>query len=69
MNSEEILKQIKWFLESEPEFSESELIITPTMYDPTKLQYKVSFIVMEKVEGGRIPRFEITVNDLLNRNF
>ena len=69
MDSEEILKQIKWFLESEPEFNECEMIISPTKYDPTKLQYKVSFIVMEKVEGGHIPRFEITVNDLLNRNY
>lgn len=68
MNSEEILKTIKWYLESEPEFSQNEIIITPTKFDPTKPQHKVSFIVMERVSGGSIPRFEITVNDLQNRN-
>ena len=68
MNSEGILLLIKEYLRSEPEFDQNEMIVTPTKYDPTKLQYKVSFIVMEKVEGGSIPRFEITVNDLLNRN-
>ncbi len=75
MNAEEILKQIKTFLESQPEFAENEMITTPTMYDPTKLQYKVSFVMMKKVKDensgyvGTYPRFEITVNDYLNRDF
>jgi hypothetical protein len=39
------------------------------MYDPTKMQYDVSFMVMEKVEGGTIPRFSVNVKDKLNRKF
>jgi len=34
------------------------------MYDPRDLQYDVSFIMMEKVKGGTIPRFHINIKDL-----
>lgn len=69
MNSEEILKDIKSYLESNLDYSNSEILITPTMYDPFKLQHKVSFIIMQGVGDGTIPRFEITVNDLTRRNY
>jgi len=38
------------------------------MYDPTQMQYDVSFIIMEKVEGGCMPRFTVNVKDRLKRN-
>lgn len=68
MNAEILIKKIKGYLESEPEFAEKELIITPTKYDPTKLQKEVSFIILEKVVDGSIPIFEITVEDLQKYN-
>jgi len=62
MEAEELLKYLKKCVEDlDLDF---EPIITPTMYDPTELQYDVSIIVMEKVEGGAIPRFSIRVKDL-----
>jgi len=63
MEAEILLKKIKSFVEEELG-SDFESIITPTMYDPKDLQYDVSFIMMEKVKGGTIPRFRIDVKDL-----
>jgi len=62
MEAEELLKYLKKCVEDLN--LDFEPIITPTMYDPTELQYDVSVIVMEKVEGGTIPRFSIRVKDL-----
>jgi hypothetical protein len=67
MEAEELLKYFKKCVEDlDCGFKP---IITPTMYDPTKMQYDVSFIIMEKVEGGCIPRFTVNVKDRLKRNF
>jgi len=63
MNAEELLKYFKECIEK-LDIQEFEPIITPTMYDPRELQHDVSIIVMEKVEGGAIPRFSINVKDL-----
>ena len=67
MNAEELLKYLKKCVEDLN--LDYEPIITPTKYDPTKMQYDVSFIIMEKVEGGCIPRFNINVKDLTKRNY
>jgi len=63
MNAEELLIGIKGYIKS-LEIDELEPIITPTMYDPDQLQNDVSIVIMEKVEGGTIPRFTINVKDL-----
>lgn len=68
MDSETILKQVKVYLESQPEYSKYELIITPTKYDPRKLQHRVSFLLMEKHGNHLIPSFEVIVNNLLEKN-
>lgn len=68
MEAEELLKYFKKCAQ-ELLGDNAELIITPTMYDPTKMQYDVSFKIMEKVEGGMIPRFTINVKDDTKRNF
>ena len=39
-------------------------ITSPIMYDPDKLQYKVSFSIMERVDGGVRHSFMVTVDDL-----
>lgn len=62
MNAEELLKYIEKCIENLDNIGEP--IITPTMYDPTELQNDVTIIIMEKVEGGTIPRFKINVKDL-----
>ena len=67
MEAEELLKYFKECVERLED--DTEAIITPTIYDPTKMQYDVSFVIMEKVDGGTIPRFMINVKDLINRNF
>lgn len=63
MNAEELLKYLKDCVEI-LEIKEFEPIITPTMYDPEQLQNDVTFVIMEKVEGGTIPRFRVDVKDL-----
>jgi len=63
MNAEELLIGIKGYIKS-LEIDELEPIITPTMYDPDQLQNDVSIVIMEKVEGGTIPRFTINVKVL-----
>ncbi len=68
MEAEELLKYLKKC--TEDLFGDNaEVLITPTKYNPIKLQYDVSFIVMEKVEGGLIPRFTVNVKDNLKRKF
>lgn len=66
INAEELLRYLKKCVEDLN--LNGEAIITPTMYNPTELQYDVSFIIMEKVKGGTIPRFNINVKDLTKRN-
>jgi hypothetical protein len=68
MEAEELLKYLKKCVE-EKLGADFEPIITPTMYDPTKMQYDVSFIIMEKLIGGTIPRFTVNVKDNTKRNF
>jgi len=63
MEAEELLKKIREFIEEELD-SDFEPIITPTMYDPNDKQFDISIIVMEKVEGGTMPRFHINLKDL-----
>jgi len=63
INAEELLKYFKKCIK-DLGINEFEPIITPTMYDPDQLQNDVTIIVMEKVKGGAIPRFEINVKDL-----
>ena len=63
MNAEELLKYFKDCINNLG-IREFEPIITPTMYDPDQLQNDVTIIIMEKVEGGTIPRFKINVKDL-----
>ena len=62
-NAEELIKGIRGYIES-LEIDELEPIITPTMYDPDQLQNDVTILVLQKVEGGSIPRFKINVKDL-----
>ena len=62
-NAEELIKGIMGYIES-LEIDDLEPIITPTMYDPEQLQNDVTIVVLQKVEGGSIPRFKINVKDL-----
>ena len=62
-NAEELIKGIRGYIES-LEIDDLEPIITPTMYDPEQLQNDVTIVVLQKVEGGSIPRFKINVKDL-----
>lgn len=68
MEAEELLKYLKKCTE-DLLGDNAKVLITPTMYDPFEMQYDVSFIIMEKVEGGTIPRFTVKVKDNLKRNF
>jgi len=67
MEAEELLKYLKKCVE-EKLGDDANVLITPIMYDPTQMQYDVSFIIMEKVEGGCMPRFTVNVKDRLKRN-
>jgi hypothetical protein len=67
MEAEELLKYLKKCTE-DLLGDNAKVLITPTMYDPTKMQYDVSFIIMEKVEGGCIPRLQVRVTDRTKRN-
>jgi len=62
MEAEELLRHFKKCAE-DLLGDNADVHITPTMYNPTKMQYDVSFIIMEKVEGGTIPRFTVNVKD------
>jgi hypothetical protein len=63
MEAEELLLYLKDCVEGVDE-DDNEISVLPTKGDPTKPQNKVSFIIMEKVKEGRIPRFIIHVEDL-----
>ena len=63
MNAEELIIYLKDCVKM-LEDSNIEPIILPTKGDPTLPQHEVSFIIMEKVEGGQIPRFHVDVKDL-----
>jgi len=62
-NAEELIKGIRGYIES-LEIDDLEPVITPTMYDPEQLQNDVTILVLQKVEGGSIPKFKINVKDL-----
>ena len=62
-NAEELIKGIRGYIKS-LEIDDLEPVITPTMYDPEQLQNDVTILVLQKVEGGSIPRFKINVKDL-----
>lgn len=64
MNAEELIIYLKDCVEMLEDDS-IETHILPTKGDPTLPQYNVSFIVMEKVKGGQIPRFTVNVKDRL----
>jgi len=64
MNAEELIKYLKKCID-DLDIQDFEAIITPTKYDPTQLQNDVSFIIMENVKEGSIPRFHINVKDLV----
>ena len=57
--AQEILNIIREAIESHPELGTT----TATLYDPDKLQNKVSIGIMEEVEGGVRKRFQVTVDD------
>lgn len=61
METEDILKYLE---ESIKKLDNGfEPIIVPTKGDPTEKQTDVSFIIMEKVKDGQIPRFTVNVKD------
>jgi hypothetical protein len=62
MEALEILKEIKKL------FGDKGELTSPTLYDPIKLEYKVSIAVMEGNTDGVFKRFTITVEDHLLRN-
>jgi len=62
-NAEELLLLLRGCVEK-LDIKKYESFVTPTMYDPDQLQNDVTFIVMEKVKGGTIPRFKVNVKDL-----
>ena len=62
MNAEELLLNLKQYIETLD--IDGEVIITPTIGDPTELQNDVTLLILENVEEGRIPRFSINVKDL-----
>ena len=61
MEAEDLLKFFKVCIEK---YSDNlEPIITPTKGDPTEKQTDVSFIIMEKVNEGQIPRFTVNIKE------
>ena len=57
--AKEILDIIREAIEKHPEFGYT----TPTLYDPEKLDFKVSVGLIEKTEEGDRLRFNISVDD------
>ena len=55
----EILEVIKEALEKHPEFGQ----LTPTLYDPDKLDNKPSIGIMEETDKGTALRFYVCVDD------
>jgi hypothetical protein len=60
MNAEELLTIIKIRLNDCEDVDD----MSTTLYDPDKLQDKVSVMVMEKMPEGYYKRFMVTVEDL-----
>lgn len=61
--AKEILDIIREAIEKHPEFGYT----TPTLYDPDKLDYKVSVGILEKTEEGERLRFSICVDDIKHK--
>jgi hypothetical protein len=59
MNAKEFLQTIREFLNKNSEIE----LTSPTMYDPNKLEQKVSFIVFGKNELGIYKKFTITIEE------
>ena len=64
MNAEELIIYLKDCVDK-LENSNVETHMLPTKGDPTEPQYNVSFIVMEKMGDGQVPRFTVNVKDRL----
>jgi hypothetical protein len=67
MNAEKLLIYLRDCVKKLDESSEDlefEPIILPTTGDPTKVQNKVSFIIMEQVGDDTKPKFIVHVEDL-----
>lgn len=64
MEAEELIKYLKNCIDMLEDHN-IETIMLPTKGDPTKPQYNVSFVVMEKIEAGQLPRFTVNVKDRL----
>jgi len=66
IEARDLILSIKTILELEYDVD-----ITPNMYDPHKMQYKISIAIMEKIENSNDlkKRFIITVDDLKDRKF
>jgi len=68
MEAEDLLLYIKKCIEELDDNFEP--IIVPTKGDPRKKQSDISFIIMESIKGGRIPRFTVNVKDnIINKDF
>lgn len=65
MEAEELLKYLKDCVDILEDDS-IETHILPTKGDPTEIQNNVSFIVLEKVDGGMIPKLMVNVNTFDN---
>lgn len=63
MEAEELIKYLKKCVD-ELDLG-YEVLITPTKGDPTKQQFDVSFMIMEKALVGRRPKFMVNVKDLI----
>ena len=64
MEAEELLRYLKKCTQ-EWVGDNAEVLITPTMYDPTKMQYDVSFIIMERVVWKLMKLIKITISKKL----
>ena len=64
MEAEELVKYLKYCIEKLDDNYEP--IVVPTKGDPTEKQTDVSFVVMENVKEGQMPRFIVNVKDFKN---
>jgi len=67
MEAKDLLLKIRERIESS--LDEKVHTTSPIMYDVNKMQYKVSFAILEKNDKGTFKRFMVTVDDLLPRQF
>jgi hypothetical protein len=63
MEATEILKLIRDTLDQHPDIGAT----TQILYCPDKMQYKVSFGILEKIGEGSYKRFTVTVDDTLKK--